>query len=241
MRVSQEAAKHPGKIVMGVRRFGNGTPIRSYIGNKVSSLVYRLALGIRLTDTQTGLRSLPAEFARLCLNILSSRYEFETEMLVKAKAHNFQLHEIPIRTIYNDNNQASHFNPIFDSARIYFVVLRYSIASIATALIDFGIFIAAIGITDNVIAANICARSVAVFVQFYCLKTIVFRTESNLTKFIVFVGYVMAIGIIVGTLQEQLSLVSGMKPTTSKIIVESLFFIFNFLFMRDILFNGREA
>ena len=41
--------------------------------------------------------------------------------------------EVPIRTIYEPGNRTSHFNPLIDSMKIYFVLLRFSSVSLMTA------------------------------------------------------------------------------------------------------------
>ena len=41
--------------------------------------------------------------------------------------------EVPIETIYIDGNRASHFNPVSDSMRIYFVLMRVYFAAILAA------------------------------------------------------------------------------------------------------------
>ncbi|MEI9972873.1 MAG: hypothetical protein WDO73_12895 [Ignavibacteriota bacterium] len=47
---------------------------------------------------------------------------------------------MPIRTIYLGNNESSHFHPIFDSMRIYFLLLRFSVLSLCTAVLDNAVF-----------------------------------------------------------------------------------------------------
>ena len=44
--------------------------------------------------------------------------------------------EEPIRTIYEAGNPSSHFNPLVDSMKIYFVLLRFASVSLLTALLD---------------------------------------------------------------------------------------------------------
>jgi glycosyltransferase involved in cell wall biosynthesis len=136
LRVVESSQDHRGQLILGARCFGAGTPWRSRIGNATSKLLYRALLGLRLSDTQTGLRAIPRTLAEYSLHIRSNRYEFETEQLVLAASNGTPIHEIPIQTIYENGNASSHFSPIFDSARIYFVVVRYALSSGVTALVD---------------------------------------------------------------------------------------------------------
>lgn len=240
-KVIVEAGRYPDDLILGVRKFGKGTPLRSYVGNKLSSLVYRAVLGLAISDTQTGMRSLPKELARRCLRIANNRYEFETEMLALANSSKVRIREVPIRTIYEAKNASSHFNPVLDSFRIYFSVLRYAFASILTAATDFFVFIVVLGLGGNVITSNLCARFVALYVQFFLIKKVVFRVRAGIWQFILFVVYVSLTGVIVSVLQLELSAATTLAPVYSKAIVETIFFVFNFLFLRDVLFRrGKQ-
>lgn len=73
----------PDALILGAREFGKNIPFRSKFGNTVSRHLYRMLLNLRLSDTQTGLRAIPLNLAKACLQIRSNRYEFETEQLRK--------------------------------------------------------------------------------------------------------------------------------------------------------------
>src|SRR6185437_12554442 len=74
------------------------------------------------------------------LSVPAAGYEFELEMLIAAKHLGFQVIEEPIRTIYEAGNPTSHFEPLRDSMRIYFVLLRFGFISMMTACLDNLIF-----------------------------------------------------------------------------------------------------
>ena len=228
-------------LVLGYREFGKEIPLRSRVGNNISRVVYRLLLGLNLRDTQTGLRGLSRAFAERSLAIRSNRYEFETEQLALVPAAGVMVGEIPIETIYEDDNASSHFDPLFDSFRIYFVVLRYAFSSAVTALVDLAVFVAVVGLMPNLIAATLASRAVALIVQFLFLRSFVFHTKAGLGRFILFVGYVALTGLASGALQEQLGGWSGVNVVAGKLLVETAIFVFNFLFLRTILFARREV
>ena len=57
LRVSEELSENPGSLVLGVRDFsGRNVPWRSRFGNRFTSFFFRITNGVRLSDTQTGLR-----------------------------------------------------------------------------------------------------------------------------------------------------------------------------------------
>lgn len=237
LRVAEALRRNPKALVLGAREFGPQTPLRSKFGNSISKVVYRFLLGLKLQDTQTGLRGLPVDLARHSLAIRSNRYEFETEQLALSASLGVPIEEVPIKTIYENNNASSHFNPLLDSARIYFVVFRYALSSMVTSLVDLVVFIGLIAMSLNVIAATLGSRTMSLIVQFALLRSFVFHTQAGVIRFVLFVGYTMLMGLISGALQIQFAGVTGLNVVASKIIVEVVIFVFNFLFLRDLLFS----
>jgi glycosyltransferase involved in cell wall biosynthesis len=241
LKVASEASQNPESFVLGARKFKGSVPMRSLIGNLASRWLYRLLLGLRVSDTQTGLRAIPRAIMERSLRIRANRYEFETEQLTIVAAQRTQIKEVGIRTIYEDNNASSHFNPLFDSARIYFVVLRYALSSIATSLVDFIAFAMIFAASGEVFSSNLIGRSVALFVQYGLLQSFVFNARKQLWRFAWFVAYVMVLGFVSASLQVQLNPYLGGSALLTKLMVETAIFVFNFLFMRDIMFARKKT
>jgi hypothetical protein len=65
----------------------------------------------------------------------------------------------------------------------------------------------------------------------------VFRARAGLPRFLLFVLYVATMGIASATLQARLSEATGVGQALSKLLVESIIFIFNFLFLRNLFFR----
>ena len=115
-RVAEELERSPdGGLVLGVRSFGRGVPFRSRLGNIWTRALFRLLTGLAVSDTQTGLRGIPASLLPRMLAIPGERYEYETRMLADARFHPAPPREVPIRTIYLDGNSASHYRPLTDT------------------------------------------------------------------------------------------------------------------------------
>ena len=119
-RVIEELKEN--RFVLGCRKFDKNTPLRSYIGNKITSVILKLFYNINISDSQTGLRGFSVNILKELINIQGSRYEYETAVLLKLKELNLKIVELPICTIYCDNNCCSHFNPFKDSAKIFFQI-----------------------------------------------------------------------------------------------------------------------
>jgi glycosyltransferase involved in cell wall biosynthesis len=107
-------------LILGVRNFKNkNVPKRSYMGNWITSHIFHLLYGTYLNDTQTGLRGIPAEELSWLLDLKGERYDYEINMLIKARQLGLSYTIIPIETLYFDNNSGSHYSTIKDSARIF--------------------------------------------------------------------------------------------------------------------------
>ena len=113
------------KVVLGCRDFDQpGVPPRSVAGNKTTSRMFRLIYGIRLSDTQTGLRAIP----RFCLErfekIEGERFEYETNMLLQMKRQGIDFLEQAIETVYDPEDYSSHYHALKDSWRIFKIMAK---------------------------------------------------------------------------------------------------------------------
>lgn len=125
LAVAAMAQQQPTSLVLGSRAFRGDVPLRSRFGNELTRFVFRLFTSERLTDTQTGLRAVPRPLLERLLSVKADRYAFELEMLLIASRTGVPFVTVPIQTVYLEGNVASHFRPIADSARVYWVFARY--------------------------------------------------------------------------------------------------------------------
>ena len=117
--------KEGNKVILGCRDFDQpGVPPRSVAGNKTTSRMFRLFYGIRLSDTQTGLRAIPRDFLADFIRIEGERFEYETNMLLKMKKRGILFLEQPITTVYDTEDYSSHYNALKDSWRIFRVMFK---------------------------------------------------------------------------------------------------------------------
>ncbi len=120
----------PEHLHLGVRNFrGPDIPWRSKMGNRLTSLLFRQICEVVLHDTQTGLRAIPNKLLPALIVSKSKGYELELEMLLTAAKQQMPINQIPIKTIYENNNASSHFNPLLDSIKIYRVLFGHLIKS----------------------------------------------------------------------------------------------------------------
>jgi len=61
-------------------------------------------------------------------------------MLLECGERGIPIVQVPIRTIYLEGNQSSHFRPVSDSLKIYTVFLRYLLSALSSFLLDIAAF-----------------------------------------------------------------------------------------------------
>lgn len=122
LRVAHILQENPNCLILGTRQFDKKVPLKSYIGNHLTQLAFKVLFGADIGDTQTGLRGLPTELLDDLLRLSSGHYAFETDSLIAALNRGYMMIEVPISTVYIDKNAASHFKPVKDSLRILSVL-----------------------------------------------------------------------------------------------------------------------
>lgn len=124
-RVAEALKTFADGIVLGVRAFSGKVPLRSRFGNWWTRVWFFVLTGLWVKDTQTGLRGIPAAMVGRIRALDGERYEYEMVMLADAKNHAVKPVQIPIETIYLNDNRESHFSPLRDTIRIYRALFRY--------------------------------------------------------------------------------------------------------------------
>ncbi len=118
INVYNYAAKYPDDVVIGCRKLKKTDPVKSRIGNSITNFLYKATTRSRLSDTQTGLRAFSDSLIDIALKAKGYRYEYEINALLDFSKV-ARIREIPIETVYINNNKSTHFRPFKDSAVIY--------------------------------------------------------------------------------------------------------------------------
>ena len=241
VRIAGKLGGDASGLIMGVRSFGSHVPLRSRLGNNLTRVLMRVTVGQQLADTQTGLRGIPARLIPHLLHVQSAGYEFELDMLLACKYQGCQVTQVPIRTIYLDENKSSHFHPIFDSMRIYFLLLRFSVLSLCTAVLDNAIFAFTFAATGSIAQSQIAARFVAMIFNYLGARRAVFHSQQRHTEVLPkYVALVAFNGLVSYGLIQFIHLNFGVKAIPAKLGAEALLFIANFAIQRDLVFTRRE-
>lgn len=113
-------------MVLGTRDVGKKMPLRSHLGNEITRHVFQWVSGVKVSDTQSGLRAFGTELIPRLLKIEGERYEYEMNVLLTLARENVHIKEVRIKTIYRDEeNSTSHFRAVKDSMRIYKEILKF--------------------------------------------------------------------------------------------------------------------
>lgn len=236
LRVHKATEEHRGALILGSRSFdGPEVPKKSKSGNKIIRRIFKFFYGIDLYDTQTGLRGFTVRDAKAYVKVRGKRFEYEMSVLIYAKKHGIDIHEIPIETIYDSvDNHVTHYRPIVDSLKIFWVVIRnfglYLFSGMISAVVDFGAnflillylvslvfpesyWINEVGLTVNqlvsieVIFAGVSARILSSIVNFIINYKLVFcgASKASFIKYYILWGAQIAVSVGLTTLVTYLA------------------------------------
>lgn len=194
--IARLSAKNPEALILGARDFRSAhseMPKKSRFGNRTTSLVLKLACGINLQDTQTGLRAISAEYLNDLLSISGERYEYEMNMLLELNSAGVPFIEKDIETVYEDQNRGSHFRVFRDSALIYGFILKFLLSSVISFVVDIAafylahrfIFGALLSGSAQIWASTVSARIISAFLNFSLNRRHVFREKKNYKRSLV--------------------------------------------------------
>ena len=246
IKCAEKLKQDSKKLVIGSRDFnGSHVPKRSKFGNKLTIAILSAFVGIKITDTQSGLRAYGIDTMKRFLRVSGERYEYETNMLIDCKESNIEIAEVPISTIYINNNSSSHFNPIKDSIIIYKIFIKYIIASLSSFILDILLFSLLIkifphfkvGIITNIVVVTILSRIVSSTYNFIINAKIVFK-NANKKSIIKYFILVIAQMFISAFVVSELFLLLHISATIIKVVIDTIIFIMNFIIQREWVFKN---
>ena len=239
-KVLQAVNGNETALILGSRHFTGKVPVRSRFGNTVTRYVCRLLGGLQVYDTQTGLRAFSHRLVPELLQIEGDRYEYEMNMLMAFQKEERPLLEIPIETVYLDDNTSSHFHTVRDSFRIYKEILKFSAASIAGFLIDYFLYCCLLMSTGNLALSNIGARLVSATVNYTMNRKLVFDSRVSVIRSGLQYA-LLATFILLGNTVFLRGLTEyGVNGYVAKILTELVFFTFSWGVQHSVIFK-KEA
>ena len=243
MRACVQAMEaHPDKVILGVRDFSQPqVPFKSKAGNNITKAVFRFACGIKISDTQTGLRAIPYQHLPVMIGIEGDRYEYETNQLLVMKKQGIGFDEVVIDTVYIDDNASSHFHPFRDSMRIYMTIFKFIGSSLASFLVDFLIFTIlnlligdSMEDTTRIAVATVGARVVSSVFNYTLNRKVVFKSDADVKKslvkyFLLAICQVTVSFLLVDLIAEKwLGLGASLLESIIKMIVDLVLFLISY-------------
>jgi glycosyltransferase involved in cell wall biosynthesis len=242
LSVARRFSDHPDSLILGARAFEGEVPFRRRFGNVLTRELLRTVGGLALTDTQTGLRAIPASFAASLLSFSSSGYEFELDVLITARQRSIDVLEEPIRTVYEPGNTSSRFNPLTDSFRIWFVLLRFAFVALLTAVLATFVFFQVSHYSGLIVVPDLLAHAIAAVFNYVLVRRLVFRPNngeaSPLPRFLVQVACSTAISAGAVWL---LAATGSFRVYHAWLAVESVLLIATFIVQRDWVFRQPKT
>ena len=247
-KIRKELSNNPDALVLGTRCFdGEDIPWKSRFGNLITIKVFKIATGITVSDTQTGLRGIPRGFMEQLLSAKENRFEFEMRMLIDSKDA-WPIIEVPIQTIYDSKeNHSTHFDTVKDSARIYRLLLmrffKYILSSGSSCLIDLALFQLACSFFRTKIVAYVAlstfiARAVSSLYNYAINYKFVFKSkESVKTSAIKYYGLVIIIMCASAILTSLgVYLIPGIPEIIIKVIVDTVLFFASYFIQKNLIY-----
>ncbi len=168
-------------------------------------------------------------------------------MLLEASKE-YEILEVPIETVYINDNEDSHFRPIKDGLLIYKNIFKFALSSLSSFVVDYLVYavlvlhLAAVPTGLRILLANGIARVTSSIFNYSTNKKLVFKNDDSLVR--TGMGYFgLAVGLFVlDTLLIRLFFtVFGIKLLIAKVIVGILLFAVSWTVQKKFIFKERTS
>ncbi len=242
LSVAKALSEQTDTFVFGVRTFDQ-MPSRSRMGNTLMRFFFRTATGCKLSDTQTGLRGIPAHYLPAMMELKGERYEYEMSLLMELRTWNASYVEVPIHTLYFDGNKRSHFRGWKDGIRVFGGMLRYCVTSLISVGADYGLYNLFLWLPVKAFTPAVCfalARTGSCIVNYIGNRYFVFHQKKADKKSIVYYFLLVLFGIVVGSNGVRILTRINVPNILAKIIMDALLFFINYTVQKNFIFVNRE-
>ena len=240
------------EVILGVRDFSEpDVPFKSRFGNNLTKAVFRLFCGIRISDTQTGLRAIPAQYIKAMTEFAGERFEYETNMLLEMKANNIPFSEVRIKTIYLDENASTHFHPIRDSFKIYRVILKFGISSAVSSIIELLVFTLVnmilallpleLKVELSILISSIISRVISSLCNYKMNRALVFNTgcKSSFRRYVMLCIVQLLVSSTLVSLFTYLFTAKTFGQTVLKAIIDTALFFISYRIQKNWVFKTK--
>lgn len=235
---SLSSEKGPAFVIGGrFRDDGEKIPFKSKLGNGFTRFIFKVATGLSIHDTQTGLRAIPECLFEEMLKVKGDRYEYEMNMLLQIKTWHVQYKEVKIKTIYFDNNAGTHFHPFRDSFLVISQILKFALSSMLSFAFDYLLFIVFSTVFGWEYAVAYAGARILSGIFNYLLNAKVVFGKSSGKSFVKYMC-VWALILILGSLGGQL--INGylhLPKILCKLVVDLPLFCLSYCLQKKFVFK----
>lgn len=241
VKIAETVREHKKSIILGTRRFSGKVPFRSRFGNSITRTIFAFASGQKIYDTQTGLRGFSQDMMEWLCSISGERFEYEINILLEASPSGYGLYEVDINTVYLEKNKSSHFHPLKDSIKVYMPILKFSMSSILSAIIDFSLLGIIQAFTSNLLISVIGSRLCSAMFNYTMNRVYVFSKFKNssikesLFRYFLLATFIMLVNYSVIDIFYK---VIGLSLFLAKILTEITVYLFSFWSQRKFVFKN---
>ena len=243
----------PDNLILGVRQFEKkDIPWKSWFGNTLTIKVFSYVAGMKVNDTQSGLRGIPFRFMKELIDCKGERFEYEMQMLLEC-AGRYDLTEVPIQTIYESKeNHQTHFKPIRDSFRIYKILgkkfLKFIFSSLSSFVVDIILFYLFVLLFKDaypalyVTIATVSARVISAVYNYLINYKFVFKSKASrstsLTKYALLA--IIQMSLSAGIVSLIVFLIPNCWETLVKAIVDTILFLISYSVQQRFVFSSKS-
>lgn len=232
-------------MILGVRSVGTEMPLKSRLGNSITRAVFHAVSGVKISDTQTGLRAFSRKLMEKMLTVEGTRYEYETNVLFYCAKKDIPIIEVPIKTIYHDEeNSCSHFHPVRDSIRIYKDILKFSLSSLSSFFLDYLLFCLLVFLFPTnavgIALANVFARIISGAYNYFVNCKLVFHAGMRMETALGYLGLALGILCLNSIILQVYSVFFGIPIYVAKILTELSLFLISFIVQKRLIFGGKK-
>ena len=157
---------------------------------------------------------------------------------------------VTIETIYENDNEGTHFHPIKDSLRIYKVIFgsffKFMASSLSSVVVDQGLFnllnlaVFANGAEkrgDIILLCTVIARVFSCLFNYWMNRKLVFRQKGNAGKSLLRYAILSAAVMLLSAGGTWLLSRTGMSSTVAKLITDTLLYFVSYRFQAGWVFR----
>lgn len=245
-KLVMKANNRENAMILGVRSIGEDMPLKSRLGNAITRFVFHSLSGVKVSDTQTGLRAFSYKLIDELLQVEGTRYEYETNVLFYCAKTEVPIIEVPIKTIYHDKeNSCSHFHAIRDSYRIYRDILKFSLSSFSSFILDYVLFciltvlFPAGGV--GILFANILARMISGGYNYFMNCRFVFQTGTKTQTALQYLTLAICILVMNSIFLQIYAGIFQIPVYMAKVLTEISLFVISFFVQKKIIFRHKVS